>query len=797
MFRISAIPVLSAALVLALGTAARANDESLAGRIDAVMRPALEKRQLPGAVILIVQRNHVIFRKAYGRRSVQPASRPMTPDTAFDLASLTKPIATATSILILVEQGKLRFADRVAEHWPAFAQNGKNRITIEQLLLHTSGLVADNPEADYRDGRDKAMERICRLTPLTDPGARFVYSDVNYIVLGELVQRLSGERLDVFAPRNIFDPLGMRDTRFVPLQDQSAAANALRTRAAPTVERDGHWLMGQVHDPRAYALGGVAGHAGLFSTADDLVRYVRMILGHGELEGRRVLGALTVDAMTAPRAVPGGLRTYGWDMNTAYSSNRGELFPAGTGFGHTGFTGTSIWIDPSTDTAVIFLSNRVHPDGKGDVKRLRGQVATIAASVVGYSVRGTQYSAPARDSVTAAINTAFRSRSPNPPPPTRHSPTLTGIDVLVREDFKRLRGRRVGLVTNHSGLDRRGRRTIDLLHEAKGVTLVALFSPEHGIRGAVEEKVGDASDPKTGLPIYSLYGARYRPTSQQLTGIDTLVYDIQDAGCRFYTYISTLGYILEAAAQNKIKVMVLDRPNPIGGRFVEGPVLDAGRESFVGYHRLPVRHGLTVGELAQLYNAELRIGADLEVARMESWRRGDRFDATGLHWVNPSPNLRSLTQTLLYPGIGLLEVTNVSVGRGSDRPFEWIGAPWIDGSRLAASLADQGLPGVRFVPLRLTPSASTYRGQACDGVQLFVDDWASFQPVRTGLAVAWALHHLFPQDWQVERFDGLLGHRATWEGLKAGVSWRRLEAGWIPELEHYRELRRKYLIYAD
>ncbi len=344
-------------------------------RIDDAMRQAIDRASCPGAVVLVMQDGRVVWRKAYGLRARKPAEVPMTVDTVFDLASLTKPVATATSIMILVEQGKLRLADRVAEHLPAFGQNGKDRITVEQLLLHTSGLIADNPEADYRDGRARALERICALTPKAAPGEHFVYSDVGFIVLGELVEKLSGMPLDAFATKHIFTPLGMTETAFRP-------RGRLQERAAPTVQRDGRWLIGEVHDPRAAALGGVAGHAGLFSTADDLAVFARMILGGGEYKGNRVLTPETVRTMTTARDVPDGQRAYGWDMATSYSTNRGKLFPRGESFGHTGFTGTSIWIDPRSKTAVIFLSSRLHPDGKGNVTRLRGEIATLAADSV-------------------------------------------------------------------------------------------------------------------------------------------------------------------------------------------------------------------------------------------------------------------------------------------------------------------------------------------------------------------------------------------------------------------------------
>jgi uncharacterized protein YbbC (DUF1343 family) len=324
---------------------------------------------------------------------------------------------------------------------------------------------------------------------------------------------------------------------------------------------------------------------------------------------------------------------------------------------------------------------------------------------------------------------------------------------------------------------------------------VALFSPEHGIRGALDEKVADSKDDKTGLPIYSLYGERRKPTAATLKGIDTLIFDIQDVGCRFYTYTSTMGLTLEAAAENKLRVLVLDRPNPIGGIAVEGPVLDEKRESFVGFHRLPIRYGMTIGELALLFNKERKIGADLEVVKLEGWKRSDFYDATGLTWVHPSPNLRSLTAALAYPGIGILETTNLSVGRGTERPFEWIGAPWLDGRALAAALRDEKLPGVRFVPLSATPAASVFKGERCGGVQIIVDDWSRFQPVRTGIAIACMLRRLYPETWQVKNYDRLLGHKATFAALQAGAGWQELEKAWQPELEAFLKIRGQYLLY--
>jgi uncharacterized protein YbbC (DUF1343 family)/CubicO group peptidase (beta-lactamase class C family) len=758
-------------------------DPGRLARLDAVVREGLKRGAAPGAVVLVVRQDKVIFRKAYGLRARLPAEEPMTVDTVFDLASLTKPLATATAVLVLLEQGKLRLSDPVALHLPEFGRHGKGRVTVEQLLLHTGGLIADNAVADYRDGRAKALERVWDLRPVAEPGARFRYSDVGYIVLGELVERLSGKPLDAFTREHVWGPLGMRDTGFRP-------GRALAARAAPTELAGGRWLRGEVHDPRARRLGGEAGHAGLFATADDVASYARMLLNGGALGGQRVLSPAGVRLMTTPRPVPGGLRALGWDVRTSYSRNRGELFG---GFGHTGFTGTSLWVDPDSRTAVVFLSNRVHPDGKGNVGRLRGQVATVvAASIVGPPFPGSGVRSQEPGVRGQETETKGQGRTPDSCPLT---PVLTGIDVLKRDGFRALKGRRVALVTNHTGVDRAGASTIDLLHKAEGVKLVALFSPEHGIRGAVDRPVPDGKDEKTGLPVYSLYGKRKRPAAKQLEGVDALVFDIQDIGCRFYTYETTLGYVLEAAAAHKLRVVVLDRPNPIGGTAVEGPVLDRKLESFVGYHPLPVRHGLTVGELALLFNKERKIGADLQVVKMEGWRREDLFDRTGLTWVSPSPNMRSLTAALLYPGVGLLETTNVSVGRGTDRPFEVIGAPWLDGRRLAEALTRARLPGARFVPTRFTPSSSTHAGKECGGVQLYVDDWQRFESLPVGLAIACELKRLHPAEWRSAGYARLLGHPATLAALERGEPAGRIARRWQPELARFIAVRRGYLLY--
>jgi len=758
--------IVSATLIGPLSaTAARAQitfDLERMQTADQLINDAIGRKELPGAVLLVGQGDKIVYRTAYGLRTADPQPVAMTTDTIFDMASVTKTVACATSVMILVDRGKLSLPDKVARYIPAFAANGKENITVEQLLLHRGGLVADNPMQDYYDGPAKAWERIWNLHTVYKPGTGFKYTDMGYIVLGELVKVIDGRPLDQFAREEIFKPLGMKDTMYTPPQ-------RLWDRCAPTEKRDGKWMIGQVHDPRAWALGGIAGHAGLFSTADDLARWCRMILNKGTLDGRRILSQLTVEAMTAQRCLPEGTgcRGYGLDISTSYSSPRGDLFQMGTTFGHTGFTGTSFWIDPNHDGYVILLSNAIHPDGKGTVIELRRRVATAVAA----AITGKAYGPPAE--------------------------VLCGIDVLKRDGFKLLAGRKLALITNHTGRDREGNRTVDLLLKAPDVKLVKLFSPEHGFYGQLDEKVGDTVDKATGLKVYSLYGQTRRPTPEMLEGVDTIVYDIQDVGARFYTYSATLGYALEAAGKHKLKMVVLDRPNPITGLTVDGPIADKDRYGFTAYGPLPVVHGMTFGELALMCNTEYAINCELTVVELQGWRRSMWYDETGLTWINPSPNMRNLTQAALYPALCLLEATNVSVGRGTDQPFEVLGAPWIDGRRLAAALNETGMPGLRFVPIEFTPASSKFANRKCQGVYVLVTDRESLRLVRSGLTIAWHLKDLFGQAFEIDKVINLLANARTLAALKGAQTPTTLPAAWQDPLGKFRDVRKKYLIYAN
>ncbi|MBI1750388.1 MAG: DUF1343 domain-containing protein [Acidobacteria bacterium] len=763
--------------------------KGLSELLDPIVEKAIAADELPGGVLLVGQGQEILHRKAYGSRAVLPAREAMTTDTVFDVASLTKVVATTSSVMLLVEQGKVRLNDPVARYVPEFAPNGKDQVTVRHLLTHTSGLRPIPALKDPWSGAEAVLKSLYEDTLISPPGARFVYSDGGFIILAEMVRRVSGMPLDEFALENIFKPLGMNTTRFRPPADW-------KLRIAPTEEIDlpegakagsgkGRVLRGEVHDPRARGMGGVAGHAGLFSTVDDLALFCRMLLAQGVApNGKRIFAAATIQKMTTPQTPPWSptLRGLGWDIDSVYSAPRGELFPVGS-FGHTGFTGTAMWVDPQSRTFYILLANSVHPHGRPALSSLRSRIATAIASHVVPAFRPASSASSVERSAGASHD------------PARNAQTKSGIDVLVEENFAALRGKRVGLITNHTGVDRNGRSTIDLLAKAEGVKLVALFSPEHGIAGRADEKVASTTDPATGLTIHSLYGDTRRPAEEMLRGVDALVFDIQDAGVRFYTYPTTMAYAMEEAAKRKIAFYVLDRPNPLGGEAIEGPMLDKDKLSFVGYFPMPVRHGMTVGELARMFNEENKIGAELHVVAMKDWRRRDAFEATGLPWTAPSPNLRSLDAALLYPGIEILQSAGVSVGRGTETPFELFGAPWIKSVDLAAHLNRRFVPGVRFVPTRFTPNAGVHKGQPCEGITLVITDRATLNSMLMGLEIAAALWKHNPQDFKVDKLLTLLGNAAALERLKKGDAPTRILDEAADEIEAFRKLRAKYLLY--
>ncbi len=825
--------------------------------VTAAVNQAIAAKQLPGAVVLINHGGRTVFEQAYGDRALEPAVEPMTEDTIFDMASLSKCLATATAIMQLFEEHKLQFDDPVAKYLPAFAVNGKQNVTIRELLTHYSGLPADvslkDPWGLAAPDKAEGIRRAMNATLDSVPGTHFKYSDINFITLGALVEEISGQPLDVYAQEHIFGPLGMTHTRYLPFakacgpKDVYGSAIALPAKPsesinsscsgdawmptkwipniAPTAHDDegtaatnpdfDRLLRGTVHDPTTRRMGSVAGHAGVFSTAGDVALFAQALLDR--LAGRKSnfpLKQATLKLMTEPEqpstAVEGAsvfaadgkattgvaARGFGWDINTAYSRPRGEVFPIGS-FGHTGFTGTSLWMDPGSDTFVVILANAIHPRGAPPISPLRGQVATATARALHL------YEKP---EVADTI-----------------SPTLNGIDVLEATHFEILAQAakrhnnhlRLGLMTNQTGLDQEGRRTIDvLLHSIPEVELKTLFSPEHGILGLKDTtKIGNDVDPSTQLPVISLYGAKpeqRRPSPESLKNLDAVVIDLQDVGVRFYTYEAVVGYFLEAAAQAHIEIIVLDRPNPNGGIAVQGAVSDAGSESYTNYMPMPVRNGMTLGELALYFNSERRlpsavspnilapIRAQLTVVPMRNWKRKEFFDETGLKWINPSPNMQSPNAATLYPGIGLTESTNISVGRGSDKPYEHIGAPFINAQELADYLNARKIPGIHFSPtsFAVADDVNHYpsHGSTIPGIAFTVTDRNVLDSPEMGVELLSALHHLYPQ-FLLAKAAHLMANVDTMRALTNGDDPRKIAEGWEADLAAFKQRRQAYLLY--
>jgi uncharacterized protein YbbC (DUF1343 family)/CubicO group peptidase (beta-lactamase class C family) len=755
--------------------------------LGVAIESAIAAHKLPGAVVAVGRAAGLLGLQAYGARAVQPEHEVMTPDTIFDLASLTKPVVTATLVMQLVDAGRIDLDAPLGTYLPELAT--RSPISVRQLLLHTSGLPHVDRLRDYDAQPTSALARILLLPLVTVPGKTFSYSDLGYIVLGQLIEHVSGEALAVRAATQLFGPLRMVDSGFrpePPRWPRIAPTERIDPRRAPLVSaaaRAYGVIRGEVHDPRAFRLGGVAGNAGAFSTAADLARYARMLLNGGTLDGARILSERSVEQMTAAQRIGDTVRTLGWDMHSRYSGLRGGHLSE-RAFGHGGFTGTSLWIDPGQDLFIVFLSNRVHPDGRGYVIPLVGQItdALVAQLQAATTVPAPSSPQPLAADIALPCNAPARE-------------VRTGIDVLRASDFAALGGRNVGLVVNNASRARDGTPTSELFRKQRNLQLRAVFAPEHGLASGSEGVIANGS--WHDLPVYSLFGKTRRPTPEMLRGIDTIVFDLADVGTRFFTYMSTLRQILEATAHSSIEVVVLDRPNPIGAASIEGPVLSADLHSFVNYHTLPVRHGMTTGELAELIVGERHIAAKLSVVSMQGYSRKLLFEQTGLPWFAPSPNLPSVRSAVLYPALGLLESTNLSVGRGTDHPFEFVGAPWLDATRLAGALAQTGLPGVRFEAVDVTPRSDRYAGQLCHGVRLHLEDPRVFLAVRTGLAIAHQLRAQQPRDWETRDLGKLVGDPAVVSALLQGAAVSELERLWQPALTRFAAVRKHYLRYPE
>ncbi len=897
--------------------------------VSALINEAIAAHKLPGAVLLIGHNNKIVFEQAYGNRKLagepgidgKPSpAEPMTTDTIFDMASLTKVLVTTTAILQLYEQGKLELDTPVAHYLPEFAQNGKEKITIRQLLTHYSGLPEDISLKDSwglaAPDKAESIRRAMASVLYGPPGLTFKYSDINFITLGALVEMISGETLDDYAKAQIFVPLGMSETAYItsyctcsfprppayghsdpdydrylralnqplracgrnictlpPFAFDRTASTAHDDQGTPTTNPNfDHLLRGTVHDPTTRRMGGVAGHAGVFSTAEDASRFCAALLEkllHNT--GPFPLKQSTLQEATSPQApataatnatifTPTGETTtgvaqrgLGWDINSPFSRPRGTIFPIATrqhpgSFGHTGFTGTSLWLDPVSDTYVILLANAIHPRGAPPISTLRGQVATAAAEALGLTTQNSNAPSPTVSFQLESYKLTDRSLSEvavtanaDPAPPT-----LSGIDVLEQTNFAALKQLaashnnhlRIGLVTNQAGLDSKGRRTIDVLaelaHADPAIVLTTIFTPEHGLLGKQDtDHLASEQDPTTHIPVISVYGphpADKHPRQADLKPLDAVVVDLQDAGVRFWTYEALLGYFLEATAKAHIPIIVLDRPDPISGAPPQGLVSDLSTDSYIAFMPLPVRHGLTFGELARYFNAQavevqlkptlldaraLDIGspapiqlppatqpglhAQLTVIPMQHWQRSEYFADTGLTWTPPSPNLRTLAATILYPALALTEQTNISVGRGTAAPFENLGAPFIDGQQLAAYLVARKIPGIHIAPTTLTiaetPEHYPSHGQTIPGIHFEVTDRAAFNSPEFGIELLAALHKLYPAQFQLDRAKNLLANADTLAALKAGRDPAEIAATWLPALQRFQAQARPYLLY--
>jgi uncharacterized protein YbbC (DUF1343 family) len=795
--RLTLTPALTPAAPSQVGMDARLNQT-----IDSIVQRALAEGAAPGAALAIGRHGRLVHQRAYGRIAAAADAAPVTDSTRYDMASLTKVVATTTAAMILQERGLLDIDRPVRDYLPELAAPEKAGITVRQLLAHNGGFRSGAPL--WREFRGTAaFLKAMNERPLAyPPGDSTIYSDWDLIMTGVIVERLSGRPLAVFLQENVWGPLGMRDTGFNPLALGPMPADSDCTSAW----RDDHPLLAQiavqeldtvyrrrmihglVHDENACALGGVAGHAGLFSSARDLAVFAQLLLNGGEYNGTRILQPATIARWTARQGRSS--RALGWDTPSPGSS-AGRYFSPRS-FGHTGFTGTSLWLDPERGVLVVLLTNRVHPTRAN----LRHEPLRRALA----------------DQVQQAIVDAPLKEWNPLPPPGGNSAVKVGADRLLTEFADLVNFKRVAVVANHSARLANGRHLVDALHAMPNVKLQALFGMEYDIRSNDYSLTPDgerAIDAQTGVVKYNLYGENHKPTPEMLEGVETVVFDIQEVGARFYEHINILGFVMEAAAEQGIDVVVLDRPNPITGLKQDGFVTDEEfRYRFGSYARVPVIHGLTMAELARFYNGEqaLRGGvtARLHVVPMTGWRRALWFDQTGLPWRKPSPNLLTLQSLLAYTGTCLFEALNVSEGRGTDRPFELIGAPWLDHARAAERLNGLDLRGVRFDTISFMPEQKPFHGrppelagQLVKGISVRVTDRDAFEPFKTGVALVWAIHQLHPEKlvWNDSVLERLTATRRLKAMIIGGRTPAEIFASWQDELAGFAARSAPYRIY--
>lgn len=714
---------------------------------------AVDETRSPGAVACVGNADGAHFLDAYGYRSIVPAKERATTNTVYDLASLTKVIATTTAVLLLRDEGKLALDDPAGTHVPIPAFNA---FTVRQLLTHTAGLHPGKPLYREVSSIDEMLMQYA-ATPLSwPPGSRRRYSDVGFMILGRLVELVAGDSLAAFCQARVFDPLGMKDTAFNPPKDW-----AVRCAATEKCAWRKRVMQGEVHDENAYAVGGASGHAGLFSTAEDLARFCR-----GLLSGA-LLGAATMEEMTRLGQTPvWPWQGLGWQIDP-WSSGETGFLPARSVFGHSGWTGTALWMDRVTGLYAILLGNTCHPsraDRNNDL------------------FRHTFYTEVAKQFY----------------PDTRN--VHSGLDRLVREGFDGVRDQRVAVLTHHAAVDQLGRHILDVLKLAPDVHLEKIFSPEHGLTGAAEAGAKVGSDTRSAVPVISLYGDRKEPSRADLAGVDVFVIDLQDVGARYYTYAATMKRCLTACAAAKVPVLVLDRPNPVGGEALEGPIA-ARADSDVCWGAAPARHGMTMGEIALWFQAtELRdAGLRLSVSTLDNWERRLLFDACSLPWIPPSPNIPDPETALVYVGTCLFEGTNLSEGRGTETPFKVFGAPWLDAEAVTKAITEEERAGLRLECVRFTPrsipgkaASPRYKDQECVGIRIYVENARAARPFTLALALLSAAraHHRRDFEW-TSHFDVLMGGPELRERIEAGVPAAALAASFEPALAAFAEKRPK------
>ncbi|MGB5176136.1 MAG: glycoside hydrolase family 3 N-terminal domain-containing protein [Thermoanaerobaculia bacterium] len=729
--------------------------------VDRVLQGFLEQQAFPGGVLAVGYQGKLAHLEPFGRLSYDEGAPEVTTDTIYDLASLTKVVATTMMAMILVDEGSLDLDKPVVDYLPLFVGPGKEKVSVRQLLTHSSGLVAYGDLYNEISGKKAYLERIQGMELDYDPGTKSVYSDYGMILLGEILERVAGQPMDVFLEERVYGPLGMTDTGFLPADD-------LLERIAPTEDDPwrGYRVRGEVHDENAHALGGVAPHAGLFSTATDLSRFLQMILNGGVFENQRIVSRQIVEEWTRRAGIPDSDRATGWDTKSAEKSSAGSFFSPNS-FGHLGYTGTSMWVDPERDLFVILLTNRVHPSRENNlIRQARPAVA---------------------DAVVRALDIPL---------------VQVGLERIDSGELGSLVGKRLGLVAHAASVTSGGRHAIDVLRD-QSLNVVRLFSPEHGLRGraAAGEPVESGADPISGLPVVSLYGDQRRPSAESLAGLDALVFDLQGAGVRFYTYVSTLIHCLEAAAEAGLELVVLDRPNPLGGLRIEGPVSaprDVVPASFVNLAPGPLIHGLTLGEMARFVNSQLEVPANLTVVPMVGWSRKMTWAETGREWVSPSPNLRSAEASLAYPGTALLEATNLSEGRGTEDPFLLFGAPWLKPGELHLSVPGFSLEAVRFSPVASEAAPyPKFEDQECNGWRVRVPDRQAAAPYALGVTLLHGLLGHTDFEWlrNGDVLTRLTGTPTLLEHLQAGKTVEEILAADSADHATWSEARKRALLY--